>query len=102
MSTTIHLSDDLLAAVDRRAKDLRLTRNRYIVQVLERSLRSDTAWSPAFVEELRAAGQDQELQRTLAEIRAAINANRTSKGPPAPSRTFSREHRLPGHEGRHG
>lgn len=83
MSTTIHLSGDLLAAVDRRAKDLRLTRNRYIVQALERSLRSDTAWSPAFVEELRAAGRDRELQRTLAEMRAAIKANRKSKGPPA-------------------
>lgn len=83
MSTTIHLSGDLLSAVDRRAKDLRLTRNRYIVQALERSLRSDTAWSPAFVEELRAAGGDPELQRTLAEMRAAIKANRMSKGPPA-------------------
>ena len=81
MSTTIHLSGDLLAAVDRRAKDLRLTRNRYIVQALERSLRSDTEWSPAFVEELRGAGRDPELQRTLAEMRAAIKANRISKGP---------------------
>ncbi len=83
MNTTIRLSDELLAAVDRRAKDLRLTRNRYIEQALERSLRSDTAWSPAFVEELRAASQDRELQRTLAEMRGAIKANRMSKGPPA-------------------
>lgn len=82
MNTTIRLSDELLAAVDRRAKDLRLTRNRYIEQALQRSLRSDTAWSPVFVEELRAAGRDPELQRTLAEMRAAINANRTSKGRP--------------------
>ena len=83
MSTTIHLSGELLAAVDRRAKDLRLTRNRYVVRVLERSVHSETAWSPAFVEALRAAGQDPELQRTMAEMRAAINANRTSKGRPA-------------------
>lgn len=89
MSTTIHLSDELLAAVDRRAKDLSLTRNRYIEQALERSLRSDATWSPVFVEELRAAGQDRELQQTLGEMRAVIKANRTSKGPPALSRTFS-------------
>lgn len=82
MSTTVHLSGELLAAVDRRAKDLRLTRNRYIVKALERSLRSDTEWSPVFVEELRAAGRDPELQRTLAEMRDAIRANRMSKGPP--------------------
>lgn len=81
MTITIHLSDDLLAAVDRRAQDLRLTRNRYIVEALERSLQSDTAWSPAFVEELRVAGQDRELSRILAEMRTAINANRTGKGP---------------------
>ena len=83
MSTTIRLSDELLAAVDRCAKDLRLSRNRYIVQVLERSVHSETAWSPALVEELQAAGQDRELQRTLAEMRGAIKANRISKEPPA-------------------
>lgn len=81
MSTTIHLSTDLLSAVDRRAKDLRLTRNRYIVQVLERSLRSDPAWSPGFVETLRAASRDPDLQRTLAEMRTAIKANRMSMEP---------------------
>ena len=82
MSTTIHLSGDLLSAVDRRAKDLQLTRNRYIVRALERSLRSETEWSPAFVEELRAARNDQEDQQALSEMRAAIQANRSSKGPP--------------------
>ena len=82
MSTTIHLSGELLAAVDRRAQDLRVTRNRYIVRALERSLRGDTEWSPRFVEELRAARHDPKDQRVLAEMRDAIGANRTSKGPP--------------------
>lgn len=83
MSTTIHLSAELLTAVDQRAKDLKLTRNRYIVRALERSLRDDTEWSPALVEELRAAGDDREGQEALAEMRRVIAANRTSKGPPA-------------------
>lgn len=83
MSTTIHLSAELLTAVDHRAKDLKLTRNRYIVRALERSLRDDTEWSPALVEELRAAGDDREGQEVLAEMRRVIAANRTSKGPPA-------------------
>lgn len=82
MSTTIHLSGTLLAAVDRRAQDLRVTRNRYIVRALERSLQSDTEWSPALVEELRAARHDPEDQRVLAEMRDAIRANRASKEPP--------------------
>lgn len=72
-----------MAAVDRRAQDLRVTRNRYIVRALERSLRSDTEWSPGFVEELRSARHDPKDQRVLAEMRDAIKANRKSKEPPA-------------------
>lgn len=82
MSTTIHLSAELLAAVDHRARDLRVTRNRYIVRALERSLRDDTEWSPALVEDLRAVRHDAEHQSVLAEMRRAIKANRSSKGPP--------------------
>jgi len=82
VSTTVHLSSELLAAVDHRAKDLKVTRNRYIVRALERSLRGDTEWSPALVEELRAARDDREGQEVLAEMRRAIAANRASKGPP--------------------
>ena len=83
MSTTIHLSGELLAAVDRRAQDLRVTRNRYIVRALERSLRDDTEWSTAFVEEIRAARHDPEDRRVLSAMLRAIKANRMSKGPPA-------------------
>lgn len=83
MSTTIHLAAELLSAVDGRAKDLRITRNRYIVRALERALREDTQWSPALVDEVRALHQDAGHQRVLAEMRDAIRTNRTSKGPPA-------------------
>ena len=81
VSATIHLSGVLLAAVDRRAQDLRVTRNRDIVRALERSLRRDTEWSPDFVEDLRVARHDPKDQRVLAEMRDAIKANRKSKGP---------------------
>lgn len=83
MPTTIHLSDELLAAVDRRAADLRTTRNRYIRRALERSLRQDTEWSPTLIATLRAAHDDPEDQEVLAAMRQAIRANRQSKGPPA-------------------
>ena len=83
MSTTIHLAAELLSAVAGRAKDLRITRNRYIVRALERALREDTQWSPALVDEVRALHHDAGHQRVLAEMRDAIRTNRTSKGPPA-------------------
>lgn len=82
-STTIHLSGDLLAAVDRRAKDLRLTRNRYIVQALERSLHRDTAWSP---DSWRNSTRRARIwsSTTPAGMRAAITTNRTSNRPSGP------------------
>ena len=83
VSARVRLPDELLAAVERRAQDLRISRNRYIVRALEQSLRNETDWSPLFVEELREARDDAEDERVLAELRCAIKANRRSKGPPA-------------------
>ncbi len=80
--TTIHLAPSLLAAVDRRAQELRISRNRYIREALERSLRADREWSPTLVRKLRTAGRDPEDQRVLTEMLQAIRANRRSKGPP--------------------
>ncbi len=72
MPTTIHLHAALLAAVDRRARDLGLTRNRFIAQSLEQSLESDTRWSPALVEELRRAGADPGERQALARVQRTI------------------------------
>ena len=83
MSTTIHMPVQLLAAVDRQARNLEMSRNRYIIGALERTLASETEWSAAFVEELAAARADVEGNRALEELRAAIAASRTRKGPPA-------------------
>ena len=55
MSTTIHLPSALLAAVDRQARDLDMSRNRYIIRALERALVTETQWSVGFIEELAAA-----------------------------------------------
>ena len=83
MSTTIHMPVPLLAAVDRQARNLEMSRNRYIIRALERTLASETEWSAAFVEELATARADVEGNRALEELRAAIAASRTRKGPPA-------------------
>ena len=83
MSTTVHLPADLLAAVDRRAQDLAVSRNRYIVRALARTVAAETGWSARFVNELAAARTDNEGRRVLEDLRAAVAAGRTRKGPPA-------------------
>lgn len=83
MSTTVHLPPQLLAMVDRRALDLGVSRNRYIVRALESVVVTETRWSAAFVAELAAARADSEGRRALADLRAAVAAGRTRKGPPA-------------------
>ncbi|MCY4660942.1 MAG: ribbon-helix-helix protein, CopG family [Acidobacteria bacterium] len=83
MSTTVHLPADLLAAIDRQAQGLGLSRNRYIVRALERAVATESRWSARLVDELAAAGADSEGRQALVELRAAIAANRSRKEPPA-------------------
>ena len=83
MSTTVHLPADLLATIDRRAQGLGMSRNRYIVRALERTVATEARWSARLVAELAAAGADSEGRQALVELRAAIAANRTRKEPPA-------------------
>jgi len=82
MSTTVHLPPDLLETVDDRAKELGMSRNRYIIRALERTLETETRWSNRFVEELGAARSDDESHRALEELRAVVAENRTRKAPP--------------------
>ncbi len=74
MPTTIHLTPDLLAAVDQRARDLELTRNRFISESLRRTLENDERWSPALVSELRRAGSSPKERRALTELRRSLLA----------------------------
>ena len=80
MSTTVHLPADLLASVDRQARALAMSRNRYIIRALERALATETGWSTEFVEELAAARADVEGRRALEALRGVVAASRTRKG----------------------
>ncbi len=82
MSTTVHLPPRLLESVDDRAGELGMSRNRYIIRAIERTLDAETRWSPRFVEEIAAARSDQEGRQVLEGMRAAIAAKRTRKAPP--------------------
>jgi metal-responsive CopG/Arc/MetJ family transcriptional regulator len=50
--TSVHIPKPLLEAVDRKARTLRMSRNRLIVRALEREVTRDTDWSPNFFERL--------------------------------------------------
>jgi hypothetical protein len=82
MRTTAHLPADLLALVDRRARELGISRNRYVVRGVERALATETEWSATFVAELAEAGDDLDGRRELENLRAAVAAARTRKGSP--------------------
>jgi hypothetical protein len=80
MPTSVHIPKPLLDEVDRRARRLNVSRNRFIVQTLERELLRDCTWSPGFFEFLAAATPEDaaEVDAMLRAIRAA----RRSKGAP--------------------
>ncbi len=52
MPTSVHLPTDLLAAVDKRARALRISRNQLVVRALEREVQGGNDWSPGFFEML--------------------------------------------------
>lgn len=79
MPTTVHIPPALLDAVDRRAKALGISRNRLIVRSLERALTEGTAWTPEFLEGLRAV--DSETAQAVDELLAAVKHSRRSKAP---------------------
>ncbi len=82
MSTTVHLPPELLASVDYHAKELGVSRNRYIIRALQRTLDTETRWSNRFLEVLGAARSDAEARQSLKKTLAAVAANRTRKAPP--------------------
>ena len=58
MPTSVHIPKPLLEAVDRKARALKMSRNRLIVLALERELKQDSDWSPGFFEQLSAVDSE--------------------------------------------
>ena len=82
MTTSIHLPGDLLTRLDRRAGEMRTSRNRLIVHAIERMLVEDTSWSTAFLDELRTASEDTDGHHAVTEMLNAIHGTRTRKTAP--------------------
>lgn len=79
MPTSVHIPDKLLKAADRRAKSLGISRNRLIVNALERELNEGSDWSVGFFDQLRAV--DDATAEAVDEMVTAIRLGRRSKAP---------------------
>lgn len=84
MPTSIHIPPELLTAVDRRARQMKVSRNRLIVQALEKELSHPGGWSPGFFDSLVPA--DEATERLAREMESAIASRRTRKPAPQWSR----------------
>jgi predicted transcriptional regulator len=82
MATTVHLPPELMERVDRRARELGMSRNLYIRRALERAIDEEASWSPDFLKMLGEAALDVEGARAVDEMRIAIASGRTRKKPP--------------------
>ena len=79
MPTTVHIPRPLLAALDRKAKALQVSRNRLIVRALEREVHEPAGWSPEFIDRLRAS--EPEVASAVDDVVAAVVRARRSKAP---------------------
>lgn len=79
MTTSIHIPKPLLEAVDRKARALKISRNRLIVRALERELTAGAGWSPGFFERLGSVAS--ETAEAVDELLVSVLQARTSKPP---------------------
>ena len=80
MPTTIHIPTPLLDAIDRRARSLRVSRNRLIVRAIAREVSEPSGWSPEFIHRLRDV--DADTAAAVDDMVAAVTRGRRSKVPP--------------------
>lgn len=80
MPTSVHIPKPLLAKLDRRAKRLRVSRNRLIVQAIEKDLAASQEWPPGFFEELAAVDAGQ--RAAVDDMLQTIHRQRKSKKAP--------------------
>jgi predicted transcriptional regulator len=79
MSTSVHIPEQLLVAVDRKARALKISRNRLIVKALEREVAQGSDWSPDFFG--RLASPEPGVDTAADEMLKAIQSHRRSRKP---------------------
>jgi len=79
MATTVHIPAPLLAAVQRRARQLGISRNRLVVRALEREVHERRDWSNGFLNDLRRV--DPGTIQAVDEVLTHVRKRRLSKPP---------------------
>jgi len=74
MATSVHIPKPLLEAVDRKARALKMSRNRLIIQALERELTPGSDWSPGFFDQLSSV--DSETATAVDELLTSVHKAR--------------------------
>jgi predicted transcriptional regulator len=80
MSTSVHLPKNLIEALDRRARALRISRNKLITQAIERELSAAGDWSPGFFDRLEE--RDDEVSAAVDQMLEDVVRSRRSKVTP--------------------
>jgi hypothetical protein len=78
--TRVHIPVTLLEAVDQKARRLGVSRNRFIVQALQREVALDATWSPGFFQRLAAVTPEDAAE--VDALLRAVRAGCRSKGTP--------------------
>lgn len=82
-STTVHIPDDVLARVDSIARRRGLSRNRLVIESLERTIDEDAGeWPQAFFEAPGDPGDRELLEDATIELERAVSAARRNRGAP--------------------
>jgi predicted transcriptional regulator len=80
MPTSVHLPKRLLETLDRRARALRISRNKLITQAIERELSTAGDWSPGFFD--RLGERDDEVSVAVDQLLEDVVRTRRSKVAP--------------------
>jgi hypothetical protein len=82
-STTVHIPDDVLARVDSIARRRGLSRNRLVLESLERTISEDAGeWPQAFFEPPGDPSDRSLLKEATAELERAVDAARRNRKTP--------------------
>ena len=79
MATTVHIPSELLEAVDARAKRLKLSRNRFVVEALKNALADRSELTPGFIS---AISKPLDEGDAVDEMMQGIKRARSSKKAP--------------------
>ncbi len=76
MSTTVHIPPKILTAIDRKSRELNISRNKYICMALEKETSSD--WPEDFKK--KKLSPDKKITEAVDEMMEAIRSGLTRKG----------------------